>query len=77
MKVKETGASIRTIAKQFSDPEASRRHKLSGRVDSEAVRSGPPSLFSQEEEALLVEHVKFRASVGYDYRRLYLIKFLP
>lgn len=70
LKCKETGASIRTIARQYGFPEATLRHKLSGRTNPEAVGSGPQLLFTQEEEAFLVEHLKFTASVGYGYSRL-------
>lgn len=66
---KETGSSIRATARQYGVPESSLRHKLSGRVNPEAVRSGPQPVFTQEEEAMLVEHLKFTASVGYGYSR--------
>ncbi|XP_053383253.1 uncharacterized protein LOC128549762 [Mercenaria mercenaria] len=67
--VKETGEAIRKVAKKYGIPESSLRHKLSGRVNPEAVRSGPPALFTQEEEARLADHLKFTASVGYGYSR--------
>ena len=69
LKCKETGAPIRTTARQYGVPEATLRHKLSGRTNPEAVRSGPQPLFSQEEEAFLIDHLKFTASVGYGYSR--------
>ena len=69
LKVRETNAPIRTTAAQFGLPESSLRHKLSGRVSEEAVRSGPPPMFTQEEEARLADHLKFTASVGYGYSR--------
>ena len=58
IKVKECGSAIKTAARQFGIPEASLRHKLSGRVDLEATRSGPPPMLSQEEEAHFVSHLK-------------------
>lgn len=64
-KIKECGGTVRGTAREFGIPEASLRHKLSGRVNPEAVHSGPAPIFSQEEEALLVNHLKFTASVGY------------
>ena len=67
--VRETGAPIKTTAREYGIPEASLRHKLSGRVDSEATRSGPSPLLSQEEEAHFVEHLKFMALCGYGYSR--------
>ena len=68
-KVRELCAPIRTTARLFGVPEASLRHKLSGRVSEEATRSGPPPLFTQEEEAHLTDHLKFTASAGYGYSR--------
>ena len=69
LKVRDYDAPIRTTATQFGVPVASLRHKLSGRVNAEATRSGPPPLFSQEEEARLADHLKFTASAGYGYSR--------
>ncbi|KAL4231683.1 hypothetical protein ACF0H5_009262 [Mactra antiquata] len=69
LKVRETGAPIKTTARQYGVPEASLRHKLSGRVDPEATRSGPSPMFSQEEEAHFVEHLKFMSLCGYGYSR--------
>ena len=69
IKVKECGSAIKTAARQFGIPEASLRHKLSGRVDLEATRSGPPPMLSQEEEAHFVSHLKFMVSCGYGYSR--------
>ena len=67
--VKETGAPIKTTAREYGILEASLRHKLSGRVDSEATKSGPSPWLSQEEEAHFVEHLKFMALCGYGYSR--------
>ena len=39
-------APIRTTAKEFCVQEAFLRHKLSGRVDAEATRSGPPTMLA-------------------------------
>ena len=47
-KVRETGAHFITTAREYGIPEASLRHKLSGRVDPEATRSGHSPMFSQE-----------------------------
>ena len=46
---------------------ASLRHRFSGRVNPEATRSGPSSMFSQEEETQFVEHLKLKALCGYGY----------
>ena len=68
-KVRELCAQIRTAARLYNVSEASLPHKLSGRVSEEAKRSGPPPLFTQEEEAHLTDHLKFAASAGYGYNR--------
>lgn len=68
-KVREQGSAIRTTARQYGIPEASLRHKLSGRVDPEATRSGPSPMLSQEEEVHFVDHLKLMASCGYGYSR--------
>ena len=69
MKFKQTGAAIQTTAREFGVQKSSLRHKLSGRVNPEAVRSGPPPLFTQKEECCLADHLKFMASVRYGYSR--------
>ncbi|XP_053401883.1 uncharacterized protein LOC123566337 isoform X2 [Mercenaria mercenaria] len=68
-KVRQTGAPVKTTAREFGIPEASLRHKLSGRVDPEATHSGPPPMFSQEEECHFVDHLKFMSECGYGYSR--------
>ena len=68
-KVRKTGAPIRATARDYGIPEASLRHKLSGRVDPEATRSGPTPMFTQEEEAHFSEHLKFMSLCGYGYSR--------
>ncbi|XP_060575053.1 uncharacterized protein LOC132732593 [Ruditapes philippinarum] len=68
-KIKETGAPIKTTAREFNLPEASLRHKLSGRVNPEATKSGPSPMFTQDEEVNFVEHLKFLALCGYGYSR--------
>ena len=43
------------------------RDRVIGKVDIEATRSGPQSLFDEHEEAIFVEHLKSMASLGYGY----------
>ena len=69
MKVKETGAAIQTTVRELVVRDSSLRLKMNGRVNPEAVRSGPPPLFAQEEESRLANHLKFMASIGYGYSR--------
>ncbi|KAL4223277.1 hypothetical protein ACF0H5_016749 [Mactra antiquata] len=68
-KIRQTGAPIKTTARQFGVPESSLCHRLSGRVDPEATHSGPQPLFSMEEEHHYVEHIKFMSDCGYGYSR--------
>ena len=68
-KVWQTGVPINTAARQFGLPESSLRHKLSGRVDPEATRSGPQPTLSMEEEHHFVQHIKFMSECGYGYSR--------
>ena len=67
--IRQTGAQIRTTAREFGVPEASLRHRLCGRVNPESVHSGPQPMFSNEEEAYLVEHIKAMSECGYGYGR--------
>jgi hypothetical protein len=41
------------------------RDRVDGRVHIDCCQAGVPSLFSQEEESFLVEHVKTMAEIGY------------
>ena len=68
-KLRETGAPIKTTAREYGIPEASLRLKFSGRVNPEATRPGPSPMFSQEEETQFVEHLKFMSLCGYRYSR--------
>ena len=67
--MKDKGIPIRTAARRYEVPEATLRHRLSGYVNPEAVKSGPAPLFKEEEEADLVNHLKLMAKVGYGYSR--------
>lgn len=45
------------------------RDRITGRVSVDITSSGQPPLFDQEEESLLVEHIKTMANLGYGYTR--------
>ena len=49
------------------------RDRLDGRVDIDIFSSGAPSLFTQEEEAFIVEHVKAMAEIWYGCTRAEVI----
>lgn len=67
--VKDDCIPVRKAAKLFSVPETSLRRRVNGTVGIDCVRSGPDPLFSIEQEAKLVDHVKLLAKVGYGYSR--------
>ena len=48
-------------AKRFGVPLSTLRDRVDGRVHIDCCQAGVPSLFSQEEESFLVEHVKTMA----------------
>lgn len=50
-------------------PRSTLQDRLFGKVDLDTVKSGPPPLFSQEQEALLAGHLKTMDEVGYGYSR--------
>ena len=56
-------------AKRFGVPLSTLRDRVDGRVHIDCCQAGVPSLFSQEEESFLVEHVKTMAEIGYGLTR--------
>ena len=44
-----------------------RSERITGRVSEDITSSGQPPLFDQEEESLLVEHIKTMANLDYGY----------
>lgn len=67
--VKETKMPIKTAARQYGVPTTTLRDRVLGRIHPETVSSGPQALFTQEEEALFVEHIKAMALLEYGYSR--------
>ncbi|XP_045169024.1 uncharacterized protein LOC123531825 [Mercenaria mercenaria] len=65
--VKETGIPVKTAARQYGVPHNTLRDRVKGRVDPETLMTGPGPLFTQEEEAKLVEHIKHMADLGYGF----------
>lgn len=65
--VKETGAAIKTAARQYGVPASTLRDRVKGRIDPETLKPGPAPLFSQEEEAKFVQHIKNMAELGYGF----------
>ena len=52
------GISVCDAARRFSVPVSILRDIVAGRISIGITYTGQPTLFSQEEEALLVEHIK-------------------
>ena len=50
-------------------PLTTLRDRVDGRVNIDCCQAGVPSLFSQEEESFLVEHLKPMAEIGYGLTR--------
>ena len=65
--VMETGAPVKTAARQYGVPHNTLRDRVKGRVDPQTVMTGQGPLFSTEEEAKLVDHVKYMANLGYGF----------
>lgn len=65
--VKETGIPIKTAARQYGVPHNTLRDRVKGRVDSETTMTGSGPLFTLEEEAKLVAHIKLMADLGYGF----------
>ena len=64
---------VHGAARRFNVPLTTLRYRVDGRIDVDSVSSGAPSLFTQEEEAFIVEHVKSMAEIGYGYTRAKVI----
>ncbi|KAH3876991.1 hypothetical protein DPMN_000845 [Dreissena polymorpha] len=62
--VKETGIPIKTAARQYGVPHNTLRDRVKGRVDPETTMKGSGPLFTLEEEAKLVAHIKLMAYLG-------------
>ena len=50
------------------------RDRVAGRISIDITTTGHPTLFSLEEEALLVEHIKSMAEIGYGYTRAEVVQ---
>ncbi|XP_056023023.1 uncharacterized protein LOC125660656 [Ostrea edulis] len=61
--------SVHGAAKRFQVPLTTLRDRVDGRISIECVSSGPPPLFTQEQESYMVEHVKTMSEIGYGYTR--------
>ena len=72
--VKIGGMSVFAAARMFAVPESTLRERVRGFKSIDLTTSGHPPLFDQEEESLLLEHIKQMANLGYGYTRTQIIK---
>ncbi|XP_062613890.1 uncharacterized protein LOC134275640 [Saccostrea cucullata] len=63
------GMSVHGAAKRFQVPLTTLRDRVDGRINIDVASSGPPPLFTQEQESYIVEHVKTMSEIGYGYTR--------
>ena len=67
--VKDAGMAVKKAARVYCVPETTLQERVNGTVDIACLASGHSPMFSQEQEARLVQHVSFLAKVGYGYNR--------
>ena len=67
--MKEDGLSVCGAARRYAVPETTLRDRVAGRISIDITTTGHPPLFDQEEEALMVDHIKRMAEIGYGYTR--------
>ena len=67
--VRNNGMSIRKASQSFDVPYATLQDRTRGNVSVDVVKSGTQPLFSLEDEAILANHLKSMAEVGYGYSR--------
>lgn len=61
--------SVHGAAKQFQVPLTTLRDRVDGHISIDVVLSGPPPLFTQEQELYINEHIKTMSEIGYGYTR--------
>ena len=64
--VQEGSFSIRKAAVTYGVPKTTLIDWIHGRISVDVVKSGTPTLFSEEQEALLAGHVQTRLKLGMD-----------
>ena len=65
--VKLKGLSVHRAAIQFGVPEQTLRDRVKGRIDHTNLKLGSETVFSNEEELTLVEHLEAMCDLGYGY----------
>ena len=72
--IQEDNISVRKASILYDVPLGTLRVRVHGRVSEETVKSGHDTLLSQEEEARLVNHIKYTSEVGYGYTRSQVVE---
>ncbi|XP_060575299.1 uncharacterized protein LOC132732808 [Ruditapes philippinarum] len=67
----QKGISAYRAAKMYSVPPTTLRDRISGRVKATA-RVGHETIFTQEEEQKLYNHITYMAEIGYGYNKMSL-----
>jgi hypothetical protein len=67
--VMQQGLPVERVAKQYSIPITTLKDRVNGRVHINTWRSGPQTMFTQEQEAFLCNHLITMAEIGYGYSR--------
>ena len=65
----EEGCPVERAARRFSVPITTLKDRVNGRVDLDTVKSGPSTIFTQEEEVFLQRHLHVMTEVGFGYSR--------
>lgn len=74
LKIREDNISVRKAAKLYNLPLTTLRDRVVGRIDEETLKSGPETLFTQQEQARIVEFVSYTAELGYGFTRAELLE---
>jgi hypothetical protein len=68
--VLEHAIPIQRVAQNYGVPITTLKDRVKGRVNVDTVKSGSFPYFTQEQEALLSQHINTMAELGYGYSRM-------
>ncbi|XP_071099963.1 uncharacterized protein [Haliotis cracherodii] len=67
--VVEDGMAVYAASKKFKVPQSTLRDRVLGRISADVTTSGPPTIFTAEEEAGIANYVKLFADIGHPLSR--------
>lgn len=70
--VQAKGLPVQTVARKYGVPSQTLRDRVKGLINPESCSPGPETLFSKEEELILVEHTEVMSQLGYGYSNIQL-----